>query len=95
MLEFFLEAHLIKPLLWHLAMLYTLSRIKQLNKQGILRRGVSPAEAARYLNVGQSQVYMLMQRGQLPSQRSNGQRLISRGALMEYQARKKPNLNYW
>jgi excisionase family DNA binding protein len=76
-------------------MLYQPLRAKQLNRQGILRRGVSPAEAARYLNIGQSEVYMLMQRGQLRSQRSDGQRLISRGALMEYQARKKPSLNYW
>ena len=76
-------------------MLYRPLGMKQLNRQGILRRGVSPAEAAKYLNVAQSEVYMLMQRGQLRSQRSDGQRLISRGALMEYRARKKPGLNYW
>jgi hypothetical protein len=56
-------------------------------KRSSLLRGISPTEAAQHLNVSQNSLYLLMQRGQLYSQRINGRRVISEGALMEYQAR--------
>ncbi|BAZ07056.1 hypothetical protein NIES3974_37180 [Calothrix sp. NIES-3974] len=59
------------------------------------QRGISPTEAARYLHISQSSLYTLMQRGQLPSQRINGFRVISRGALMDYCARKRNTLEQW
>jgi excisionase family DNA binding protein len=56
-------------------------------KRASLLRGISPTEAAQYLNMSQNNLYLLMQRGQLYSERINGRRVISEGALMEYQAR--------
>ncbi|MBW4509009.1 MAG: helix-turn-helix domain-containing protein [Scytonematopsis contorta HA4267-MV1] len=58
------------------------------NKQAMSRSGMSPMEAARTLNISQSDLYLLMQRGQIRSSRVNGVRVISRGALMELKARK-------
>jgi hypothetical protein len=56
-------------------------------KRCSLLRGISPTEATQHLNMSQNGLYFLMQRGQLSSQRVNGRRIISEGALMEYQAR--------
>jgi hypothetical protein len=56
-------------------------------KRKSLLRGILTTEATQHLNMSQNSLYFLMQRGQLSSQRVNGRRIISEGALMEYQAR--------
>lgn len=64
-------------------------------KKPALYGGISPTEAARYLNISQSGLYSLMQRGQLSSRRVNGMRVISHSALMDYRARHRNLLNDW
>jgi hypothetical protein len=57
-------------------------------QQCMHRHGVSPLEAARRLCVDQSNLFMALQKGQIPTIRRNGRTLLSHGALREYQARK-------
>ncbi|MDZ8189797.1 MAG: helix-turn-helix domain-containing protein [Nostoc sp. ChiSLP02] len=57
-----------------------------------LRQGTSLVQAARFLGVAQSTLYMALQRGQIPTSRRNGRTVISQGALMDYKARTRPLL---
>ena len=58
----------------------------------MLKPGTSLVQAARFLGVDQSTLYMALQKGQIPTSRRNGRTVISQGALMDYQARTKPLL---
>ncbi|WP_179047133.1 helix-turn-helix domain-containing protein [Nostoc sp. TCL26-01] len=51
------------------------------------RQGTSLVQAARFLGMDQSSLYMALQKGQIPTHRSNGRTVISQGALLDYQAR--------
>ncbi|MBD2777568.1 helix-turn-helix domain-containing protein [Iningainema sp. BLCCT55] len=66
-----------------------LSSVNYRRKQSAIRRGIPTTEAARVLNISQSKLCQILQEGQIPSRSINGQRVISRGALMEYQVRKR------
>jgi cytochrome c-type biogenesis protein CcmE len=55
----------------------------------VLNRGISTLEAARRLGIDLSQMHQILHTGQLPSRRRNGQRVITEGAVQEYQARKR------
>lgn len=69
--------------------------IKNGIKKGTPRLGMSPVEAARMLNISQSCLYTLLQKGQLHSRRVNGLRVISRSAVVEYKSRKHSSLDNW
>ncbi|WP_336622332.1 hypothetical protein [Chlorogloeopsis sp. ULAP01] len=69
-------------------------RVGTRRQQFMHRHGVSPLEAARRLCVDQSNLYMALQKGQIPTMRMNGRTLLSHGALREYQARKNPRSTY-
>ncbi|MCF2148830.1 helix-turn-helix domain-containing protein [Desmonostoc muscorum LEGE 12446] len=58
----------------------------------MLQQGTSLVQAARFLGVDQSTLYMALQRGQIPTTRRNGRTVISQGALMDYRARTRPLL---
>lgn len=58
----------------------------------MLKRGISLVQAAKYLQVEQSTLYMALQKGQIPTSRNNGRTVVSQGALLDYQARKRPTL---
>ncbi|MDF5709729.1 MAG: helix-turn-helix domain-containing protein [Nostoc sp. S4] len=58
----------------------------------MVQQGTSVVQVARFLGVDQSTLYMALQRGQIPTTRRNGRIVISRGALMDYQARTRPLL---
>jgi excisionase family DNA binding protein len=58
----------------------------------MFQRSISVQEAAKFLQVEQSAVYMALQKGQIPTSRRNGRTVISKGALLDYLARKKPML---
>lgn len=60
----------------------------------MVKHGISLVEAARRLGVSQSTLYMALQKGQIPSFRRNGRRVVSSGALSEYQSRKRPPSMY-
>ncbi|WP_193197875.1 helix-turn-helix domain-containing protein [Nostoc sp. MG11] len=68
------------------------SSISSRKRGSTLRQGTSLVEAARFLGVDQSTLYMAVQKGQIPISRSNGRTVISQGALMDYQARTRPLL---
>ncbi|MBD2436403.1 helix-turn-helix domain-containing protein [Nostoc sp. FACHB-110] len=57
-----------------------------------LRQGTSLVQAARFLGVDQSTLYLALQKGKIPTYRRNGRTVISQGALMDYQARTRPLL---
>ncbi|MDZ8054411.1 MAG: helix-turn-helix domain-containing protein [Aulosira sp. ZfuVER01] len=61
-------------------------------KGNIPKRGTSLVQAARFLGVDQSTLYMALQKGQIPTSRRNGRTVISQGALMDYKARTRPVL---
>ncbi|MFN6571785.1 helix-turn-helix domain-containing protein [Dendronalium sp. ChiSLP03b] len=61
----------------------------------MLRPGISLVQAARFLGVDQSSLYMALQKGQIPTRRQNGRTVVTSGALMEYQARKQINFQHW
>lgn len=63
--------------------------------QGIIRQGLSVAEAAKMLQVDHSTLYLAMQKGQIAMHRTNGRTVISHGALQDYRARKRPMRFYW
>ncbi|WP_396336388.1 DNA-binding protein [Fischerella sp. JS2] len=48
-------------------------------------------QAAKFLNVNQANLYMALQKGEIPTCRTNGRTTISAGALLDYQARKRSN----
>ena len=56
------------------------------------KQGTSLVQAARFLGVDQSTLYMALQKGQIPTSRRNGRTFISQGALMDYRARTRPLL---
>jgi excisionase family DNA binding protein len=58
----------------------------------MLKHGMSVAQAAKYLQVEQSTLYMALQKGQIPTRRRNGRTVVSEGALLDYRARKQPLL---
>ncbi|NMG07636.1 helix-turn-helix domain-containing protein [Brasilonema sp. UFV-L1] len=58
----------------------------------MLKRGISLVQAAKYLQVEQSTLYMALQKGQIPTRRRNGRTVVSEGALLDYRARKQPLL---
>ncbi|NJM71845.1 MAG: helix-turn-helix domain-containing protein [Scytonema sp. RU_4_4] len=58
----------------------------------MLKRGISLVQAAKYLQVEQSTLYMALQKGQIPTRRRNGRTVVSEGALLDYLARKQPLL---
>lgn len=53
------------------------------------RQGTSLVQAARFLGIDQSTLYMALQKGQIPTSRRNGRTVVSQGALMDYQARNR------
>ncbi|MBD2592817.1 helix-turn-helix domain-containing protein [Nostoc spongiaeforme FACHB-130] len=57
-----------------------------------IKQGTSLVQAARFLGVDQSTLYVALQKGQIPSTTRNGRIVISQGALMDYQARIRPLL---
>ncbi|OCQ97655.1 hypothetical protein BCD64_06030 [Nostoc sp. MBR 210] len=57
-----------------------------------IKQGTSLVQAARFLGVDQSTLYVALQKGQIPSTTRNGRTVISQGALMDYQARIRPLL---
>ncbi len=61
-------------------------------KGNIPKRGTSLVQAARFLGVDQSTLYMALQKGQIPTSRRNGRTVISQGALMDYKVRTRPVL---
>lgn len=64
-------------------------RSRRRRQPTIQRYGVSLVEAARRLCVEQSNLFIALQKGQIPTIRRNGQTLVSNGALKEYQSRKR------
>jgi len=70
-------------------------KLRKSRQQMVIRHGVSVAEAAKFLQVDHSTIYMAMQKGQIPITRRNGRTTISHGALMDYRARKRPRLSSW
>ncbi|MBD2167949.1 helix-turn-helix domain-containing protein [Calothrix membranacea FACHB-236] len=60
--------------------------------RSIPRQGTSFVQAARFLGVDQSTLYMALQKGQIPTSRRNGRTVISQGALMDYKVRTRPIL---
>ncbi|BAZ26260.1 hypothetical protein NIES4073_71660 [Kalymmatonema gypsitolerans NIES-4073] len=54
------------------------------------KSGISLVQAAKFLQVEQSTLYMALQKGQIPTRRRNGRTVVSEGALLDYQARKRP-----
>ncbi|MBD2208598.1 helix-turn-helix domain-containing protein [Calothrix sp. FACHB-156] len=58
----------------------------------IPKQGTSFVQAARFLGVDQSTLYMALQKGQIPTSRRNGRTVISQGALMDYKVRTRPIL---
>ncbi|WP_414582071.1 helix-turn-helix domain-containing protein [Scytonema sp. PCC 10023] len=58
----------------------------------MLNRGISLVQAAKYLQVEQSTLYTALQKGQIPTRRRNGRTVVTHGALLDYQARKRPLL---
>ncbi|BAY12935.1 helix-turn-helix domain-containing protein [Calothrix sp. NIES-2098] len=61
-------------------------------KGNIPKRGTSLVQAARFLGIDQSTLYMALQKGQIPTSRRNGRTVISQGALMDYKVRTRPVL---
>jgi excisionase family DNA binding protein len=57
-----------------------------------IRQGTSLVEAAKFLGVDQSTLYVALQKGQIPATTRNGRTVISQGALMDYQVRTRPLL---
>lgn len=55
--------------------------------RGMLRQGTSLVQAARFLGMDQSSLYMALQKGQIPTHKNNGRTVISQGALLDYRAR--------
>jgi hypothetical protein len=53
----------------------------------IPRQGTSLVQAARFLGMDQSSLYMALQKGQIPTHKNNGRTVISQGALLDYRAR--------
>ena len=51
--------------------------------------GISISQAARMLGTTQSDVYQMMRQGQLPTLLVNGNRVLSQGTVLDYQARKR------
>ncbi len=49
-------------------------------------------QAARFLGIDQSTLYMALQKGQIPTSRRNGRTVISQGALIDYKVRTRPVL---
>ncbi|MBD2678939.1 MULTISPECIES: helix-turn-helix domain-containing protein [Nostoc] len=68
------------------------SLIRNRRRGSILQQGTSLVQAARFLGVDQSTLYMALQRGQIPTTRRNGRTVVSQGALMDYRARTRPLL---
>jgi hypothetical protein len=70
-----------------------LSRLSNYKRQrpGFLKRGISLVQAAKFLNLNQANLYMALQKGEIPTRRTNGRTTISAGALLDYQARKRSN----
>jgi hypothetical protein len=67
-------------------MLKSLSRRRR-KHQGMLRQGTSLVQAAKFLGMDQSSLYMALQKGQIPTHKSNGRTVVSQGALLDYRAR--------
>ncbi|OUL23873.1 helix-turn-helix domain-containing protein [Nostoc sp. 106C] len=61
-------------------------------KGSIPKQGTSLVQAARFLGIDQSTLYMALQKGQIPTSRRNGRTVISQGALMDYKVRTRPVL---
>ncbi|MFQ4142155.1 helix-turn-helix domain-containing protein [Chlorogloeopsis sp. ULAP02] len=57
-------------------------------------QGVSLAEAARRLGMSQSDLYVAVQKGQIPAFRRNRRTVIPQAALRAYQVRHRPNSDY-
>ncbi len=60
----------------------------------MLKQGISLAEAAKRLGVSQSDLYVAVQKGQIPTFRRDRRTVITSGALREYQIRQRPNSDY-
>jgi hypothetical protein len=61
-------------------------------KVSLPKRGTSLVQAARFLGVDQSTLYLALQKGQIATSRTNGRTVISQGALMDYKVRTRPVL---
>ncbi|GAB1537954.1 hypothetical protein NUACC21_06090 [Scytonema sp. NUACC21] len=58
----------------------------------MIKRGISLVQAARFLQVEQSTLYMALQKGHIPTFQRNGRTVVSQGALLDYRARKRSTL---
>ncbi len=71
--------------------MYHRSSNRKRRQQATLKPGISLVQAARYLNMDQSHLYMALQKGEIPTYKANGRTRVSQGALLDYQARKRLN----
>ncbi|MUG92179.1 helix-turn-helix domain-containing protein [Scytonema sp. UIC 10036] len=55
----------------------------------MIKAGISLVQAAKYLQVEQSTLYIALQKGEIPTSRRNGRTIVTQGALLDYQARKR------
>ncbi|KAF3888976.1 MULTISPECIES: helix-turn-helix domain-containing protein [Nostocales] len=55
----------------------------------MIKTGISLVQAAKYLQVEQSTLYIALQKGEIPTSRRNGRTVVTQGALLDYQARKR------
>ncbi|MDZ8050052.1 MAG: helix-turn-helix domain-containing protein [Aulosira sp. ZfuVER01] len=60
----------------------------------MLKQGISLAEAAKRLGMSQSDLYVAVQKGQIPTFRRDRRTVITSGALREYQIRQCSNSDY-
>ncbi len=58
------------------------------------RQGVSLAEAAKRLGISQSDLYVAVQKGQIPTFRKDGRTTVRPGALTEYKIRSSSISSY-
>ncbi|MBW4560158.1 MAG: helix-turn-helix domain-containing protein [Mojavia pulchra JT2-VF2] len=58
----------------------------------MLKQGTSFVQAAKFLGIDQTTLYMALQKGQIPTSRRNGRTVITQGALMDYKARTRTTL---
>ncbi|BAB78264.1 helix-turn-helix domain-containing protein (plasmid) [Anabaena sp. FACHB-709] len=60
----------------------------------MLKQGISLAEAAKRLGVSQSDLYVAVQKGQIPTFRTDRRTVVLPGALKDYQVRRSLTGDY-
>ncbi|MCC5638925.1 DNA-binding protein [Nostoc sp. CHAB 5844] len=66
------------------------SLVRRINET--IKQGTSLVQAAKFLGLDQSILYVALQKGQIPYTTKDGRTVISQGALMDYQVRTRPLL---